>query len=482
MFSRSLISKALNLSPSQTATHVGADFQSICTDSRKISSGALFVAITGDQFDGHQFIPMALEKGATGILTEKAIGSPAPFIEPSIAIYQVPSTVEAYGKIAKAWRELFQIPVIGVTGSNGKTTTKELLTSILQGHYSNVLKTQGSQNGFVGIPMTLLELRAEHQAAVIEIGIDEIGAMEKHIALVHPTHILQTIIGPEHLEKLIDLHTVAKEELRALSLVDQYHGVLILNFDDPYIHKASHGFKSKQQYSCSLATGSSSEHPSPSPFHLCAKIHSKTNELVCSGIGLQQERFSLPLPGRHNSVNLLIAITAALSLGLTPQEIKKGLSRFQAAEGRTEIKKILNHSLALCDYYNANPSSMQAALKLLTELSAKTALPSKRWACLGDMLELGPNEEQFHRNLATVILQEKTENVLLFGPRMKFLFQELQTQGFPGILQYFSAQEQMGQFLVKHFQEGDVLLIKGSRGMKMENIWKYFTQTLHSKT
>ncbi|MEO5969785.1 MAG: Mur ligase family protein, partial [Bdellovibrionia bacterium] len=207
-------------------------FTGVFTDSRKTEPGSLFVALKGDNYDGHDFIEKAVSNGARGVLCQRGhsiTGSKDAYL------FYVEDPLRAYRRFAAAWRKEFSIPVIAVAGSAGKTTTKELLAAILQGKWKNILKTQGSQNGFVGIPMTLLEMRTHHEAAIIEVGIDEVGAMEQHMALVSPGYSILTSIGPEHLENLIDVPTVAREEGIALSHVARGEGTVAIYLDDPWI-------------------------------------------------------------------------------------------------------------------------------------------------------------------------------------------------------------------------------------------------------
>jgi UDP-N-acetylmuramoyl-tripeptide--D-alanyl-D-alanine ligase len=212
VLSPSFVAHALGLTlPGVLSTQA---FSSVASDSRKIQPGCLFVALRGEKFDGHDFILQAIEGGARGVICRRDFARPA---GSAAKFFPVEDTLAAYRRLAGAWRREYPIPVVAVAGSVGKTTTKELLTAILRGKWDDVLKTQGSQNGFVGIPLTLLELTPPHGAAVIEVGIDETGAMEKHIQLVQPSVAVLTAIGPEHLEKLHDIPTVAREEGLALS-------------------------------------------------------------------------------------------------------------------------------------------------------------------------------------------------------------------------------------------------------------------------
>ncbi|MGZ6331548.1 MAG: UDP-N-acetylmuramoyl-tripeptide--D-alanyl-D-alanine ligase [Bdellovibrionota bacterium] len=435
-------------------------FTSVTTDSRKIREGCLFVALRGEKFDGHDFIETAVQQGARGVICRRGFQLQS---YKNLCVFPVEDTQAAYRKIAAAWRREFSIPVIVVAGSVGKTTTKEILAAILQGRYPKVLKTQGSQNGFVGIPMTLLELTPEHGAAVIEVGIDEIGAMHQHMALVAGTASVLTAIGPEHLEKLKDLPTVAREEGYALSAVAQSGGKIFVNLDDPWIrpHYSILRVANKVAYTLQSAnvTGPA----------LQGKLSEDGRSIKVSGLGLADLDVPMPLLGAHNAMNLLAAVAIAAGLGLTGEEILTGLRTFQVAFGRSDLRQLPGPTPVLCDYYNANPSSMAAGLDLLNQVWAKNGT---RWACLADMLELGEEEEKFHRELAGKLIELGIEHVLLYGPRMQALQQELQTRGFQGKTEHYANQSELASALVTGVKPGDAILIKGSRGMRMEEVWK----------
>lgn len=443
------------------------NFSAIVTDSRKITPGCLFIAIPGETFDGHDFIQSAMEKGAKGILSRQS--HPALANAPQdVCIFAVTDTLTAYREIAKAWRAHFKIPVAMVAGSNGKTTTKELLFALFQGKWERVLKTQGSQNGFVGIPLTLLELTNAHQAAVIEVGIDEPGTMKGHVDVVHPDVSVLTVIQPEHLEKLIDIDTVAREEGYALSETLSRNGMIAVNLDDtrifPHFNTSS---GTKLGYTLEPTT------PLPSPNILHGKISADLKTLEVSSAGFKTvEKFPLPLPGKHNATNLLAAIAVATLVGLTPDEMRKGLARFNAPEGRSQVKTLNDGTKVICDYYNSQPASLKAGIELLRELSTQ----SERWLCLADMLELGPNEEAFHREPAGWIESLGQANVLLYGKRMSWLQDELKKRGFRGKLMHFSTHADLAKELAQDAKPGATVLIKGSNSMKMGEVWKAFEQ------
>jgi len=468
--SREFVAEVLNSLGSQSSnirrreeSPSSQDFRNVTSDSRKVTPGCLFVALPGETFDGHDFIATALAQGATGVICRE--GTPIPSsVSPAVTVYPVKDTLLAYRELAGAWRRKFQIPVIGVAGSVGKTTTKEMLSAILSGKFRNVLKTTGSQNGFVGIPMTLLELRPEHDAAVIEIGIDEIGAMIQHLKIVSPTASVLTTIGPEHLEHLRDLPTVANEEGIALTYVAANGGSVAANMNDPWMRPLLPKLPKKALISFALQSDPGSAAIKP---ELLGELNEDRSELRCRGRGIDAA-FPLPLPGKHNAVNLLAAIAISTSLGLNAREILEGLKTFRGADGRSELRQLPGPTPVLCDYYNANPTSTEAALDLLTELSKPKR--RTRWACLADMLELGPEEARFHRELATKLLDLKVEHVLLYGPLMRALDSELRKRGFGS--EHFSTLSELARALKEGARPGDAILIKGSRSMKMEAVWK----------
>ncbi len=441
-----------------------ARFSGFTTDSRRIPTSGVFVAIRGEKMDGHEFIPAAIAAGATGILAEQSIidsrGWAAQF--PSIEFFGVEDVQAGFRKLASAWRSRFSIPVILVAGANGKTTTKELLSALLRGRHESVLKTTGSQNGFLGIPMTLIELRPHHGAAVIEVGIDEIGAMAQHVPLVKPTHTVLTVIGPEHLEKLIDVPTVAREECLAFHETKTLGGTCIVNLDDPWIAREH----SKLPKAWSFGLDQVPASPGVAGNHRIAEGRSILD------VELQGTELSLevPLPGRHNAQNLLAAVATAAAIGLTPQEIQKGLATFEGAEGRSQIRPLPSSAgtLVICDYYNASPVSMGAAFQLLAQTGAPQAT---RIACLADMKELGTEELRFHAELSQPLMTSGASVILLHGSRMKSLFDALEKSGFTGTLAHFEDLPSLAAEARKAATPGSVILIKGSRSMKMETVW-----------
>ncbi|MGZ3693984.1 MAG: UDP-N-acetylmuramoyl-tripeptide--D-alanyl-D-alanine ligase [Bdellovibrionota bacterium] len=445
------IAKALG----QTPPAKDAPVSLLSSDTREIKPGALFVALKGENADGHDFVEKAKAAGATALIHRKDFKAPAGMIS-----FPVEDTLAAYRLLAKAWRKEFKMPVIAVAGSAGKTTSKEMLAAILRGKWKNVLQTQGSQNGFQGVPTTLLRLRPDQDAAVIEVGIDEPHSMIQHLDLVAPDAGLLSSIGPEHLEKLIDLDTVEKEEGFLFEFLEKAKGLAAVNNDDERIrNQAKLHLKSARKLTYGIDRAG----------ELRGYTVNQGDDLYLDVENLRPglaERFKVPLEGLHNARNLLGAIALAHGLGLTTEEMQKGIATFTPPPGRSEVHEWRGCKV-LADTYNANPASVEAALDTL--FATKRA--GETWVCLGDMLELGTLEESMHRGLADPILKHDVRHVLLYGPRMQKLAAELKARGHQDV-KHFSTQEAMAEAIRKQAKSGDRILLKGSRGMRMENVWK----------
>ncbi len=436
------------------------ELNEITTDSRAVKPGSLFVAIKGDHHDGHDFIDGAIKAGARAILSER------PGTHSNGAFFHVPSCMTAIRTLAHAYRKEFKIPVIGIVGAVGKTTTKELLASILTGKFKSILKTDGSQNGFLGIPLTLLQLKPETEIAVIEIGIDEIGAMAQHLDLVEPTHVILTRTGPEHLHQLKTLEIAAEEELKAFDYALQNKIPIAINLSDPFVAGWVQNHASElEHHPHSTYSLLSSDHP-----EFLGQYSKESQDLTLIHAS-HREGFTCPLPGEHHAHNLLAAIVMSRFFEMNQTQVKTGLSSFKTAFGRTETHLLDRGCKLIGDYYNSNPTSLEAALKLLMdEPGAK-----EYHAVLGDMLELGDAEESFHRAIAGTLINRGVSKVWLYGPRMKWLQDELKKQNFSNT-RHFETHQDLTDALLKDLSPDSRILLKGSRGMKMETVLKGLTQ------
>ena len=428
--------------------------EQITSDSREVKPGGLFVALVGENADGHAFVDKARAAGAKALVHKVGFTPPKDMVS-----FPVEDTLNAWRLLSKAWRAEFNIPVVAVAGSAGKTTSKELLAAILRGKFESVLKTEASQNGFQGVPTTLLRLNHEHKAAVIEVGIDDKGAMAQHLELVQADFGLLTSIGPEHLEKLIDLDTVEKEEGLLFEFLEERPGIAAVNLDDERITRQSKALKAASRITYSLR----------GPADVQGRMETVGDHLYLhvAGIAPQPVKFTVPLEGAHNALNLLGAVALAHGLGVSPEDMHNGLFTFQAPPGRSEVHH-WNGVKVMADTYNANPTSVVAALETLFT----SASSGETWVCLGDMLEMGALEESLHRGLADSIVQYNVKHVFLYGPRMKHLADELSKRKFSGSVEHFDTHEMIANRLKSSVKAGDRILLKGSRGMRMENVWK----------
>ncbi len=465
-------------------------YSCVSTDSRALPEHALFVALQGDHFDGHDFIAQAVQKGATGLLIQAKHRLSSELEKQSqITIYRVDDTLQALRQLAATWRQRFDIPVLAIGGSVGKTTSKEILAAILSGRYQSILKTTASQNGFLGIPLTLLALNNSHQVAVIEIGIDAVDAMRQHVELVKPNLSLLSKIAPEHMEFFKNMDVVAQEECQLLSGTVALGGRCAINLDDPWI---------SQYFSSPLSSDQHSEHifytvdqkqkaTTTSPTQLLV------GTLALDGKNLNIERqgskFTLGMrhEGVHNAANLLGAVAMALALGLTPEEIAYGWQSYQPLSNRSNVVRIPQGPIIIRDEYNASPASVEAALQLMAAVAPASG---KRVVCLGDMLELGEQEEHYHRQLLEPLIDSGTSHLLTFGHRAAWLADELKKNSKAQKINVkcHSNHQALGEEILSLLNAGDVLLIKGSRGMHLEKVlpllsekWPYLSGKSHSK-
>jgi UDP-N-acetylmuramoyl-tripeptide--D-alanyl-D-alanine ligase len=446
-----------------------AFYASACLDSRGIAPGDLFVCLKGERVDGHDFLDEAARAGAAGAVVQSGR---SPAVPPGVAAYEVRDTLAALRLLGAAWRARHSIPVVAVGGSVGKTTTKELLAAALEAiHPGAVLKTAGSENGFIGIPKTLLGLRRHHRVAVVEIGIDAIGAMASHVETVAPTHAALTAIGAEHLERLRDLATVAREERDLLERTLGRGGTVLVNLDDPQIAPLCHP-EDAAAYAFTLGQGLAAASARVLAGAVEEGASALQPRLRVAGLGQSEASLTLPLPGLHNARNALAALALAALLGVPIAAGSRALEGARPAFGRSEVSRLADDTLVLRDYYNASPISVRAALELL----GATASRGDLWACLGDMLELGEGEESLHRELAGPIAAAGARHVLLLGPRMGWLADELARRAFPGEIQRFESRAAMAEALARGVEPCARVLIKGSRGMRMEEVWRDFAE------
>lgn len=426
-------------------------FTRVCTDTRSIKPGDLFIPLVGETFDGHNFIAQAIENGAAGILSSRADQADIP----NVTVIIVKDTLIALQDLARFHRQRFSIPIVAITGSNGKTTTKDMTAAVLGSRFT-VLKTQANYNNEIGLPLTLLELTEEHDAAVVEMGMRGRGQISQlaHIAL--PTIGVITNVGETHMELLGSMEEIAAAKAELLEVIPE-KGLTILNGDDPYVRAMANQVKSRLSF-FGLEQG---------------EIRADDIQFDISKMEFEcrspQGIFSVHIPsvGKHNVYNSLAAIAVGLEIGLSFEEISAGLRQFNASPMRLHIETFGDY-VVINDAYNASPMSMLAAIDTLVSIA-----PKRKIAILGDMLELGEIAIQAHRQIGEKLAQCHIDIVITVGELASHIVQSAKEQGLTMTIACHSHEEAIKE-LKTIIQPGDTLLIKGSRGMKMENIVTMF--------
>lgn len=428
-------------------------FNSVSTDSRRILEGQLFFAIRGENFDGHTYVKEAIEKGAAGAVVEKDPNGTE--IYKNATLIKVDSTVRALGDLANAWRKKFRkLKVVCITGSNGKTTTKEMTHSILSIRYS-VLKNSGNFNNNIGLPLTLLKLEDTHDICVAEIGMNDFGEIRELTNIADPDIGAITNIGRAHLEKLGDLEGVAKAKGELVENFDK-DKTFIVNNDDPYTRQIAHGVNCRKVY-----FGTQSDKNDISARNIRQEgTRSISFDLVTGDKTLNVRIRGI---GKHNVLNSLCAASIAYSLGITPEEIQAGLERYTPAHMRLEILESPQGYTIINDSYNANPDSVSRALEELASLKNN----NKTIAVLGDMLELGATSAREHRMIGEMINDLKIDYTICIGKFSKCIKEGITDRS---RVFHTDSHQDATSMLINIAKKGDIILVKGSRGMAMEKI------------
>ena len=454
-FSLADVERAAKVEAVRTAADIA--FSDIVTDTRKIAAGSLFVALQGERFDGADFAAQAVEKGAAGVLV--AADTPEAKLPKTGVVLKAKDTLLAYQQIAAAWRRKFSIPVVAITGSNGKTTTKDLTAAVL-GARLLVQKTAANYNNEIGLPLTLLGLRAAHEAAVVEIGMRGLGQIAALAPLAAPTVAIVTNVGEVHMELLGSIENIAKAKAELVEAVES-GGTVILNADDARVlamrEKAKAGVRvvtfglSRDADVRAVAVGKAE-----GGMRFMLEWKNERGRL-------ERHELFLPMPGRHNVSNALAAITAARVLGLSLVDVRRGLAVPPAQKMRFAVEKCGAYTF-VNDAYNASPTSTRASLKTLAEMFA-----GRKIAVLGDMLELGSASKSGHASVGEEAAHLGFAAVLSRGEESRFIAEAAKAGGVP-LVERMTSHEEAAARLKEILQPGDAVLFKGSRGMKMDEI------------
>ena len=433
-----------------------AVFRGICTDSRLLISGNLFVALRGDNFDGHDFAQKALDLGAAGVVISDA-GKIDLKETGNAAVIKVADTLSALGDFAHYWRSKFSVPVFGLTGSSGKTTTKEMMAAII-GRQKNILKTEGNLNNLIGLPQTIFRLSSAHEAAILEMGTNAPGEIKRLTQIAAPDFGLITNIGPAHLAKLGSIEGVRREKGDLFAYMDK-NGTAVVNLDDENIRIISDAWKGRRVTFSMI---------SDADVRLAKMEKSGARGMILKLVVASKEyKAEMKIAGTHNVYNALAAAAAALALDIDVENILAGLAAFTPVAGRMQVTKLKNGAYLIDDSYNANPASMREALMTLKDMKSGHA----GYAFLGDMLELGDAAAEMHRKIGMLAAVTGVNTLFLQGEFSQVTAAGAAEGGLPDDkIIFLSDPERAALNLKKILKKGDWILVKGSRRMKMEKI------------
>lgn len=426
------------------------DVLSICTDTRAITPGCLFVALRGERFDGHDFASAAAKAGAAGIVCEHEVENTG-----KTPLLMVKSTQGALLQLARYYRSLFAIPVVGVTGSVGKTTTKEMIVAALSPKYKT-MKTEGNLNNQIGLPKTLFRLDHTVEAAVVEMGMDNFGQIHNLSMTAVPTIAAITNIGHSHIMNLGSQEGILKAKLEILDGMD-INAPVVLNGDDPLLAGAAEKVKNPvllygiHNEACDVCAKDVRETESGLEFEACvASLGSCTH-------------VRLPAYGIHHVYDALAAFSVGLLLQVDPAQMAEGLAAYVPSGMRQHIVRAGGLTVVE-DCYNASPDSVKASLAALRAMPCS----GRRIAVLGDMLELGDYTERGHRECGLAAAKNKIDLLVACGKDSHFCAEEAKAAGIA--TEYFEAKPEAGQFLLQELRAGDVVLVKASHGSHLEEL------------
>ncbi len=419
----------------------------LSTDSRNVLPGSLFVAIEGERFDGHDFVDAAAEQGALAALISKA----ARFSLPTL---RVEDTIAALGKLAGHWRRRFHAPLTAITGSNGKTTVKEMLAAIL-GRSHKVLATKGNLNNEIGAPLTLAQLDQSHEQIIVELGANHPGEIARLTSMSMPSVGLITLCAPAHLEGFGSVEGVARAKGELFSEMPA-ESCAVINADDAFapLWAEMAGQRRKLRFGLDqeadvrgrwkpTGTGGALEIRSP--------------------VGSFEVRIAFP--GKHNGANALGAAAAAIAVGASSEDIRLGLESARPVSGRLQLKRAPGGAAIIDDTYNANPHSLKAGLEVLSDQS------DQRWLVLGDMAELGANAADYHQDAGRLARKLGVNRLFAVGELSRLAVEQFGDGGM-----HFDSRDTLIDALRTELRGGTTVLVKGSRSMGMERVVKALTE------
>ena len=436
-------------------------FRGVSIDSRKINKDEIFFAIAGEVTDGHKYIDEVFRKKVQIAVVNDGWFKKHKNKYKNKIFLTVKDTTMALGSFAKIHKSNFNIPVLCIGGSNGKTTTKDLTAAVLSQKYK-VLKTEGNFNNHIGLPLTLLRLNAGHNFCVLEVGCNHYGEVKYLCSLAEPGYGMITNIGKEHLEFFRDLKGVAKAEFELFDYLKEKEGIIFINHDDRFIKNYSKGIKHEKKFSYSYMYNTDVKGRSKG-FN---KNYEPEIEVSC---GEKKFKTHISTFGKHSVYNGLAAAAAGLYFKVSMRGIKKALQNFTPSSSkRMEILKVKGMTI-INDTYNSNPESVKMGIDTMMEFRTK----GRKYAVLSDMLELGKASRKEHSDIGKYAEVSGLENLYTFGKESYYTFYNAKKvkNNF-----YFENKEDMTEMLRKNLKKDDIIYVKGSRGMKMEEVVKGITE------
>ena len=422
----------------------------VCIDSRKVVEGNLYIPLKGDNIYGHEFVQQAIQKGAAATLWNKD----EPFPPENITVILVEDTLKALQQLASVYRRQLSMKVVGITGSNGKTSTKDILAGMLSQRYVTQ-KTLGNYNNEIGVPLTLLSMSENTQVAVIEMGMENLNEIDFLAKMVCPDIAIITNVGTAHLENLKTQENIAKAKLEITHGLAPF-GMLIYNGDQKLLRDAV----TKEAISGDIRIKTFGEQ-AENDFHL--SYVKQTENGITFAVNEEEARFTMDMLGKHQAVNAIGALIAARALQLSDMDIQFGLNTIEKTGMRNELMRA-NKALILNDSYKSNPQSSVAALETLASFEVPYKL-----AVLADMLDLGENSDMLHYQLGKQTAEYELAEVLTYGDMGAYIAQGALNQGIKHV-QHFADKAKLIAYLLPYRNKECMILIKGSRSMKMDEV------------
>lgn len=461
MFELNFVNMTLNLPPLPDE-YARLNVSGVCTDTRALKPGQLFVALSGPNFDGHNFVPKAFALGAIAAIVSQSYQMPE---GTEGILIRVDDPLYALGELAKAWRAEHSAKILAITGSSGKTTSKEMLALVMGRRYQ-VLKTAGNFNNLIGLPLTLLNLNHAHGAAIIEMGMSWPGEIARLTEIAGPDIGLITNVGLAHLENMGSLKSIAAAKAE---LWQNMRGIAVVNVDDPLLAPWARKFKGDvitfgHKTGAQITAGKIQSHGFSQSFML----HLPLGRPVA---------IRLNAPGAHNVQNALGVAAAAFAAGLGAEEIAEGLRQYSASSGRFRMTIAPNGAIILDDAYNANPDSMAAGIKTMATLLHSREGVSRAVAILADMLELGSTSPALHREIGKIAAHNNCGLLLAYGSMANEMVKGAKTAGLEEAYA-FQDMDELKKVLLTRLNKKDIILVKGSNSMGMERVVSFLEQEL----